>query len=390
METDCPTSRRPGQGAGLASEKFETGSQSLLEFLRKSEECVETRRRLGFSIPEVRPLLEPAVGELRLRISRSAAFAERFEQAGSEKAEGKTRRKIPTYQALLDLKIAEPFPDAELSCIEEMSRRLVQRLEKCRVQSERTARLEHAKDFPRGARRIAQMLENIEGKDPIETAVAKRQRVGITDHVGVAKDFVLQLNASRILPLGRAGTEMQDALVTPRKNFFELEAHRVAGMRGWYGGNLCRVGQEDRDPIDDRKSSTTICTAKQVRCSYEFAPANRAGEERREVRIHAACETGFDSPTFQLSTHWCDHTMRLRHALLVPKMKVAPLTSHRWYSTLARPPRDGIGCGRRNRMIFWKKSPLMPKAIPSGSGAHKTDGYANQAVAVALRRHPRA
>ena len=47
------------------------------------------------------------------------------------------------------------------------------------------------------------MLENIEGKDPIETAVAKRQRVGVTDHIGVTKDFVLQLNASRILPLGR-------------------------------------------------------------------------------------------------------------------------------------------------------------------------------------------
>jgi hypothetical protein len=39
-------------------------------------------------------LLEPAVGELRLRISRSAAFAERFEQAGSETTEGKTREKF--------------------------------------------------------------------------------------------------------------------------------------------------------------------------------------------------------------------------------------------------------------------------------------------------------
>ena len=97
METDCPTSRRPRQGAGLASEKFETGSQSLLELLRKSEQRVETRRRLGFSTPEVCPLLESAVGDLGLRLSRSGAFAERFEQAGSEKAEGKTWRKIPTY-----------------------------------------------------------------------------------------------------------------------------------------------------------------------------------------------------------------------------------------------------------------------------------------------------
>ena len=291
METDCPTSRRPRQGAGLAREKFETGSQSLLEFLRKSEERVETRRQLGFAIPEVRPLLEPAVGELRLRISRSAAFAERFEQAGSEKAKGKTRRKIPTYRALLDLKIAEPFPDAELSRVEEMSRRLVQRLEKCRVQSERTTRLEHAKDFSCGARRIAQMLENIEGKDPIETAVAKRQRVGITDHVGVAKDFVLQLNASRILLLGRAGTEMQDALITPGKNFFELGAHRVAGMRGWNCGNLHRVGQEDWDPVHDREFSTAVCTAKQARRSDQFTPASRAGEEKREVGIHVARST---------------------------------------------------------------------------------------------------
>ena len=241
METDCPTSRRPRRGAGLAREKFETGSQSFLEFLREREERVETRRRLGFSIPEVRPLLESAVGELRLRISRSAAFAERFEQAGSEKAEGKTRRKIPTYRALLDLKIAEPFPDAELSRVEEMSRRLVQRLEKCRVQSERTARLEHAKDFPRGARRIAQMLENIEGKDPIETAVAKRQRVGITDHVGVAKDSVFQLDAAGILCRGRTSAEMQDALIAAREDFLELERGR---SRCWYA----RMGQRQPPP----------------------------------------------------------------------------------------------------------------------------------------------
>ena len=291
METDCPTSRRPRRGAGLAREKFETGSQSFLEFLRKSEERVETRRRLGFSIPEACPLLEPAVGELRLRISRSAAFAERFEQAGSEKAEGKTGRKISTYRALLDLKIAEPFPDAELSRVEEMSRRLVQRLEKCRVQSERTARLEHAKDFPRGARRIAQMLENIEGKDPIETAVAKRQRVGITDHVGVAKDFVFQLYAAGILRRGGTGTEMQDALIAAREDFLERGADRVAGMRGWDGGNFRRVGQENRDPVHDRKSSTAICTTKRARRGYQFVPATGTGEERREVRIHAARPT---------------------------------------------------------------------------------------------------
>jgi hypothetical protein len=115
------------------------------------------------------------------------------------------------------------------------------------VQSERTARLEHAKDFPRGARRIAQMFENIEGKDPIETAVAKRQRVGITDHVGVAKDFVFQLYAAGILRGSVTGTEMQDAS-SPRAGF-----PRTRGQsRCWYApmgnGNLRRVGQEDWIP----------------------------------------------------------------------------------------------------------------------------------------------
>jgi hypothetical protein len=62
-------------------------------------------------------------------------------------------------------------------------------------------------------------------------------------------------------------------------------------MRGWYGGNLRCVGQEDWDPIHDRESSTAICAAKQARRSYQLAPANRAGEERREVRIHAAGPT---------------------------------------------------------------------------------------------------
>ena len=132
-----------------------------MEFLRKSYKRVETRRRLGFLIPEVRPLLKSAIGELRLRISRSAAFAERFlEQAGSEKGKGKTRRKIPTYGALLDLKIAEPFPDAELSGVEEMSRCLMQRLEKCRVQSERTTRLEYRRIGARaGSRRCSKTLK---------------------------------------------------------------------------------------------------------------------------------------------------------------------------------------------------------------------------------------
>ena len=198
------------------------------------------------------------MGELRLRVSRSAAFAERFEEAGSEKAEGKTGRKISTHPALLDLKIAEPFPDAELGRVEEMSRRLVQRLEKCRVQSERTTRLEHAKDFPRGARRIAQMLENIEGKDPIETAVAKRQRVGITDHVGVAKDFVFQLDAAGILCRGRTSAEMQDALIAALEDFLELGADRVAGVRGRDGNDFRGVRKEDRDAIHDRELRAAI------------------------------------------------------------------------------------------------------------------------------------
>jgi len=288
METDCPTSRRPRRRVGLAREKFETGSQSFLEFLRKSEERVETWRRLGFSIPEVRPLLEPAVGELRYRVSRSAAFAERFEEAGSEKAEGKTGRKIPTYRALLDLKIAEPFSDAELSRVEEMSRRLVQRLEKCRVQSERTARLEHAKDFPRGARRIAQMFENIEGKDPIETAVAKRQRVGITDHVGVAKDFVFQLYAAGILRGSGTGTEMQDALIAAREDFLERGANHVAGMPRWDNGNLRRVGQKNRHPAQNRKLRSAVCTTKAHWRGCQSVSASGTGEQRRELRIHAA------------------------------------------------------------------------------------------------------
>jgi hypothetical protein len=60
------------------------------------------------------------------------------------------------------------LPDAEFGHVKEMPGRFVQQLEKSGVQSESATRLEHAMDLAHRARRIAQMFEDIEGKDTIE------------------------------------------------------------------------------------------------------------------------------------------------------------------------------------------------------------------------------
>ena len=69
-----------------------------------------------------------------MRVSRERRFRGAFRgEPAARKPRVKPGEKFPLTAALFDLEIAEPFADAELSRIKEMSRRLVQRLKKCRV-----------------------------------------------------------------------------------------------------------------------------------------------------------------------------------------------------------------------------------------------------------------
>ena len=85
----------------------------------------------------------------------------------------------------------------------------------------------------------------------------------------------------------------RDAPITPRKNFFELGADRVAGMRGWDSDNFRRVRQKDRAPR--RKIGNSAPQFAQRSSARRGAPIHArqvgTGEERREVGVHVARPT---------------------------------------------------------------------------------------------------
>ena len=88
----------PGEAPGLRARSSKPAANRFWNSCGRVRSASKPGGGSDFRFQKCCPLLEPAVGELRLRVSRSAAFAERFEQAGSEKAEGKTGRKISTYR----------------------------------------------------------------------------------------------------------------------------------------------------------------------------------------------------------------------------------------------------------------------------------------------------
>ncbi len=110
--------------------QFETGRQSLLQFLWQSEERPKTGRRLGLSAPKFRPLSESGVSDLLLLGCWQTVLLERVEQAGTEKSEHEARRKIAGHLTRLDLEVVEPSPHAVLGRVELWVRCFVQRLEK--------------------------------------------------------------------------------------------------------------------------------------------------------------------------------------------------------------------------------------------------------------------
>ena len=76
---------------------------------------------------------------------------------------------------------------------------------------------------------------------------------------------------------------MQDMPITPRKNFFELGANRVAGMRGWDTDKFRRVRQKDRAP---REKSGTLLRSLDNKARSTWVPnsCRQAAQARRGAR----------------------------------------------------------------------------------------------------------
>src|SRR5205085_7361299 len=93
----------------------------------------------------------------------------------------------------------------------------------------------------------AQMFEDVEGEDAIESVVAKREGVRVTDDIGVSKNLAFEFDAIGIVTGGCAGSDVEDQALTPAKDGFELFSHRIAFML--LGNDLGRLGQAYRDAL---------------------------------------------------------------------------------------------------------------------------------------------
>ena len=71
------------------------------------------------------------------------------------------------------------------------------------------------------------MFENIEGKNPIKTRVAKGKMMGVAHQVSVFENLVLKFDAIGIFLRGRACTDMQDKFIALPEDCFEISADWV-------------------------------------------------------------------------------------------------------------------------------------------------------------------
>ena len=97
--------------------------------------------------------------------------------------------------AFLDLKSGKPIPHSEFRGVKKMGWRFMQRLEKCGVNGDGPRRLEDTKNLSRCLARPAQMLEDIEGENPVEHIVAKRESMRVPYDIGMPENFVLEFDA---------------------------------------------------------------------------------------------------------------------------------------------------------------------------------------------------
>ncbi len=165
---------------------------------------------------------------------------------------------------------------------------LVQRLQKSRMDRDRTTGLQDAQDFRGGSPRRAQMFEDVKGEDVVESVVTKRKGVCVTHHIGVSENLTFEFDAIGILVGGCAGPDMENQALTPEKDGFELFSHRIASVRRRDGDDSGRIWQKNRHAMDDREFSAASRTLKQARRSGELTPARRAGKESREIWVHLA------------------------------------------------------------------------------------------------------
>ena len=128
---------------------------------------------------------------------------------------------VAAHFARFDLEGGEPFAHAELGGVVIMMGRLVQRLQEGGVNRDAAAGFQNAEDFRGGGFRIAQMFEDVERDDVVEGVVAERQAVRVADDIGVAKDFVLELDAIRETHGAAAGAEVEAEFVFLAQHGFE-------------------------------------------------------------------------------------------------------------------------------------------------------------------------
>jgi hypothetical protein len=80
------------------------------------------------------------------------------------------------------------------------------------VNGDPPARLQDAVNFLRSGFGIGQMLENIEGKDAVESCLAKWKMMRIAHDIGVPENLVLKLDAIRVALRRSARANVQDEI----------------------------------------------------------------------------------------------------------------------------------------------------------------------------------
>jgi hypothetical protein len=231
---------------------------------------METGGGIGAALPKSGPFAYGRVRKLaQLQWRNSGSRPRRGNNPGGEKSEGIARREVTADVALIDVEGIKPYPNTKFGRIVKMEGFFVERLEKSSVNNDAPARLENTKNFTGCAFRFAEVFEDVEGKHHVEKISAEWQVMGICYDIGVPKNFLLHLDAVRVLRRSGTGAEMKDEVFTVPQYRFELRPERVAPVIG--GRDLNFAVKKNSDAIVATETAGTA-RALQLRA----APAKRS------------------------------------------------------------------------------------------------------------------
>src|SRR4029077_15639947 len=129
------------------------------------------------------------------------------------------------------------------------------------------------------------MFENIEGKNPIKTRVAKGKMMGVAHHVSVFENLVLKFDAIGIFLRGRACTDMQDKFIALPEDCVEIGADWVREMIGSDGNYVFM--DKDRYLILDSVGDAASFALQLAPPGTEFAVTGRTTNDVGNVFIHS-------------------------------------------------------------------------------------------------------